>query len=279
VIHSYSFYTNFGAWYAAAGTGAINIGSVRSDFANAIEDSGLGLGRFCARWPRAQIFNSVSAAENARKRGGAFVPREISVVRNALDLDRFAPSPLPRNELLKIIAIGSLVPVKRWDRLLKAACRLKQEGFIFVIRIAGDGPLRQSLLEKATELNIAHEVELIGQTENVPGLLSEATLLVHTSESEGCPNAVMEAMACARPVVATDVGDTRFLIEDGKTGFVVQNGDNGALAERIANLMNDRELCVRMGKAGRAKAEKEFGLERLVAETLGAYRAVGWRGT
>ena len=64
-----------------------------------------------------------------------------------------------------------------------------------------------------------------------------------------------------------------------KTGFVVPRGDDAALVERMATLIADRELCHRMGEAGRLKAEREFGLDRLVSETLAAYRAAGWKDT
>jgi glycosyltransferase involved in cell wall biosynthesis len=87
----------------------------------------------------------------------------------------------------------------------------------------------------------------------------------------------MEAMACGRAVVATDAGDVPCLIEDGKTGFVVPRGDEAALLARIITLMTDHDLCRRMGEAGRVKAERQFGLDRLVSETLAAYRAMGWK--
>jgi glycosyltransferase involved in cell wall biosynthesis len=86
-------------------------------------------------------------------------------------------------------------------------------------------------------------------------------------------------MACGRAVVATDVGDTPSLVEDRKTGFVVPRGDDAALVERMATLIADRELCHRMGQAGRLKAKHEFGLDRLVSETLAAYRDAGWKDT
>jgi glycosyltransferase involved in cell wall biosynthesis len=83
----------------------------------------------------------------------------------------------------------------------------------------------------------------------------------------------MEAMATGRAVVATDSGDVPFLVDNGETGFVVRRDDNGALVEAIARLITDPALCDRMGRAGRAKAEREFGLERFASETLAAYHA------
>jgi len=86
----------------------------------------------------------------------------------------------------------------------------------------------------------------------------------------------MEAMACGRAVVATDAGDIPSLVDDGKTGFVVPRGDDTALVDRLEKLIVGRDLCKRMGEAGRAKAEREFGVDRLVSDTLAVYRAAGW---
>jgi glycosyltransferase involved in cell wall biosynthesis len=94
---------------------------------------------------------------------------------------------------------------------------------------------------------------------------------------EGCPNAVIEAMACGRPVVASTVGDIRWLVEDGRTGFLVDDGDHEKLVERLEMLIKSRDLCRKMGEAGRMKAEREFGVERLISETFEAYRAAGWQ--
>jgi glycosyltransferase involved in cell wall biosynthesis len=153
---------------------------------------------------------------------------------------------------------------------------LKSCGVDCSVQIAGDGPLRGALQQYAQALDVADRVEFVGYAPDVASVLAQASFLVHVSDSEGCPNVVMEAMACGRAVVATDVGDVPSLVEDGSTGFVVQCGNEDALLARITRLIDDADLCRRMGDAGRAKAEREFGLDRLVSETLAAYRAAGW---
>lgn len=89
-------------------------------------------------------------------------------------------------------------------------------------QIAGDGPLRLALEKLADELGISNIVEFRGAVHDIPAFLSGAKFLVHTSQSEGCPNVVMEAMACGLPVVAMETGEIPYLVEDGKTGFVVR---------------------------------------------------------
>jgi glycosyltransferase involved in cell wall biosynthesis len=277
VVHSYSFYTNFGAWLATLGTKTIAVGAVQSDFVNDKEWTGPCLGRLSALFPRSQIFNSCLAAENARCSHGLFVPRYRFVVRNGLDLQLFRRCPLSTDGRVHILGVGSLLPVKRWDRLLAAALELKRCGLDCVVQIAGDGPLRGPLEQQVQDLGLADYVTFIGYSANVPDLLKKARFLVHTSETEGCPNVVMEAMACGRAVVATEAGDVPSLIEDGKTGFVVRRGDAAALVARMATLIRNSDLCCRMGEAGQAKAEREFSSERLIAETLAVYRTVGWK--
>jgi glycosyltransferase involved in cell wall biosynthesis len=175
------------------------------------------------------------------------------------------------------MGVGSLLPVKRWDRVLTASLALKQRGLEFLVQIIGNGPLSGSLKEQTEVLGLAERVQFLGFRDDVARLLNSSTFLVHTSDSEGCPNAIMEAMACGRPVVGTDVGDIPWLVDDGQTGFVTRRGDDAKLVERMANLIADRDLCQRMGEAGRAKAEREFGLDRLVSETFAAYKAAGWK--
>jgi glycosyltransferase involved in cell wall biosynthesis len=279
VVHSYSFYTNFAAYWATWGTRAVAVGSVRGDFTLDKKESSPWLGRLSARWPRDQIYNSSSAAETCRLSRSFFVPKQLSVVRNGLDLERFRSVPLAIGERIRIVSIGSLLPVKRWDRLLRVAAELRQRGLDCLIQIVGDGWFRRQLEQQTRDLGVTDCIEFIGYTDNIPDLLADARFLVHTSDSEGCPNVVMEAMACGRAVVATDAGDVPSLVEDGKTGFVIPRGDEGTLLARIVTLMTDHDLCRRMGEAGRVKAEQQFGLDRLVSETLAAYRVMGWKDT
>jgi glycosyltransferase involved in cell wall biosynthesis len=129
----------------------------------------------------------------------------------------------------------------------------------------------------AKELHVDQVFQFLGNRHDVADLFAGAAFLVHTSDVEGLPNVVLEAMACGRAVVATDAGEIPYLIDDGGTGFVVLRGDEAALADRMATLLADRELSCKMGVAGRVKAEREFSLDRLIAETFQVYRAEGWK--
>jgi glycosyltransferase involved in cell wall biosynthesis len=274
VLHSYTFYTNIAAWWAARCTGAIPIGSVRNNFILDRRETGQVLGRLCGRWPSAQIFNSLTAEQNAKHSTAIFRPRRISVVKNGVDLDRFSPRCHPQQGY--ILAVGSLYPRKRWDRLIRAVALLASNGACPEVIHVGSGPLRGELERMTQNLHVEHLVRFLGARHDIATLLADSAFLAHTAEDEGCPNVILEAMACGRAVVATDAGDAPHLIDNGKTGFVVPREDESALSSRIATLLEDRDLCRRMGEAGRIKAERAFGIERLRYETFAAYRAEGW---
>ena len=276
VLHSFSFYLNVVAYWSTRGTQTIALGSMRSALHLDKRVSGWLLGKLSARWPHNQIYNSSEAAKYKSCSKSLFLPKRVFVVPNGVDLQYFRPITSPAIEPVRILAIGSLVQIKRWDRLLLATAELKRRSLEFSVELAGDGPLRRSMEQQAQELRISERVTFRGYADDIPALLSKASFLVHTSDAEGSPNALIEAMACGRAVVATNVGDVPFLVDDGKTGFVVHHRDNEALAERMATLILDRDLCRRMGEAGRVKAEREFGLDCLVSGTLAAYRSAGW---
>ena len=278
VVHSYSFHTNFAAAWATAGTRSIAVGSIRSDFEWAKRGSGRFLGRLSARWPSFHVSNSQAAATAVRRASSRFAPRRCAVVSNGIDLRRFSPRPLDMTGPPHILGLGYLRPVKRWDRLLHASRDLRARGGCdHDVTICGGGAAHDALGQLARALGIADRVTFLDHTDDVTAPLAASTFVVLTSELEGCPNAVMEAMACGRAVVATDVGDVRALVVDGQTGFVVPSGDHAALVNRMAFLARDRERCAAMGAAGRRKAEAEFGLDRLVRQTLRAYQEAGWR--
>jgi glycosyltransferase involved in cell wall biosynthesis len=274
IVHSYSFYTNVIAWLGTIGSSALPVGSLRSSFLLAQQETGRLWGRVCARWPSTQICNSAEAKKTAENCRTLFKPKQMYLVRNGVDLNVFSFRVSAHGATL--LAVGNLYQAKRWDRLIRITSLLSMKGIHFQVLLVGDGPLRGELESLGKTLNVDHLFQFLGRRKDIPELLSDCSLLVHTAEDEGCPNVIMEAMACGRATIAMDAGDISYLVEDGKTGFVVQHGDEATFAERVARLLTDHELCSRMGLAARTKAENEFRLERLVSESLAVYRSIGW---
>ncbi len=276
VVHSYSFYTNFSAWWATLGSTTVSLGSFRQDFLTERRVTGRVLGRLSGRLPSSQIANSYAAKQNAERFSWFFRPPQIYTVRNGLDIRQFSVYPVPRTRPI-LLSAGRLSPEKRWDRLLKSVAQLVEGGLVFSVQLAGEGPLRKQLESQVTDLGLENVVQLLGLQKDMSVLLKGSAFLVHTADAEGCPNIVMEAMASGRAVVSTDAGDVSHLVDDGKTGFVIRRGQDQELIERMMILIQNPSLCCRMGSAARLKAEREFGLDRLVSETLAAYRSTGWR--
>ena len=276
VVHSYCFYTNVVAWWATRRVRTIPIGSIRQDFVGEQRFEGLTLnvaGRLSACLPTVQICNSLAAKKAAEE--SFLKPRRLRVVGNGVDTETIISHPLPQ-EGRSLLAVGRLDPEKRWDRLLRAIGILAGRKFEFSLRLAGDGPLLSELQLQARQLGIDRLVQFLGVRHDIPSLLKDSLFLVHTADAEGCPNVVLEAMASGRAVISTDAGDVSHLIENGKTGFLVRRGDDLELAECMIRLLSDQDLCRSMGEAGRKKAKLQFGLGRLLTNTLEAYRAFGW---
>jgi glycosyltransferase involved in cell wall biosynthesis len=202
-----------------------------------------------------------------------FAPHRIKVVPNGVDAQRFRPledSTVRRAEFagtpdeLVIGTVGHLAAVKDYPTLLRAVGVLHGRGIPCRTIIAGEGEERATLQQLATDLSIRDRVILTGKRDDVPELLNTFDVFALPSLHEGMPNAVMEAMACGIPVVATRVGGVPELITDGLTGFLTTPRDAGALADVLTSLARDRHLRRRVGAAGRERILGQFTLDRMV---------------
>jgi glycosyltransferase involved in cell wall biosynthesis len=210
--------------------------------------------------------------------------RKIVVIENFLD-DR-AFEPISDSEVVTqrarwgipagafvIGAVARLAPVKNHGLLLRAISQLDAHCHGVLI---GGGPSKGKLEELARELGVQDRVHFVGQLTSDTNLHSAFDVSVLCSLSEGFPNSIIEALAAARPVVATPVGGVLDAIENGKTGFLTPTDDPRALAAALASLRADAELRRKVGEAGRSLARsrhsKAVVIEKLsqLYETLAA---------
>jgi glycosyltransferase involved in cell wall biosynthesis len=140
--------------------------------------------------------------------------------------------------------------------------------------VVGDGPGRAEVEHEVERLGLAGSVVLVGERDDVPELLADASVFVLSSTSEGLPISILEAMAAGLPVVATAVGGAPELVVDGETGLLVPPRDPAALAAAIEKLTSDAGLRRRLGDAGRARAEARFDALAFRRAHLAAYRTV-----
>ncbi len=138
--------------------------------------------------------------------------------------------------------------------------------------LVGEGPARPGLEALAREQGIEHFTTFLGERRDVTDLMEAFDLFVQPSLWEGFGVTLLEAMAAGLPVVASRVGGIPEIVSDGETGCLVAPGDADGLAAECFRLLRDPGLAARMGRAGRARLEENFDIERLVEETAALYR-------
>lgn len=191
------------------------------------------------------------------------VQDKSTYVHNAVDLDEFCEPPhstTGRRHARYILSIAAHNEKKGLDVLLHSFARLAGSNPELRLVLVGDGPLRKSLEELAKELCLNGRSEFVGRKDRdqTVALLHDCEVFVLPSRSEPFGIAVIEAMACRRPVVASAVGGIREIIEDGKGGILVQPGDPEVLAEAIRRVVADRTLQASLGQHGYETVRERF---------------------
>lgn len=190
-----------------------------------------------------------------------------------LNLSMFPPAPEP-GEIPRVLLAGRMLWEKGVGEFVEAARLLRRM----------DVPVRCLLAGKVDEENPASVpadrlrqwqqegiVEWLGHKDDMASLLRSVHIVVLPSYREGLPTVLLEAGACTRPVVASDVPGCREVVRDGENGLLVPAKDPGALANAIAKLSRDPLLRARMGAAGRKRVEREFSLSKIAGQTLALY--------
>lgn len=191
-------------------------------------------------------------------------PSKILVIYNGIDISKFAPSEKFENIREKLLInaddivigfVGRLVPAKGLEYLIEVISYLKEEFKNIKLLIVGEGSLLGNLKDKARENGIHDRVIFTGQRRDVPDILHCMDIFVIPSIAEGIPNALLEAMAMGKPIIATKVGGIPEIIEDGFNGLLVPPRDSGVLAAAIKTLIDNRQLAVKIGQTARDFAQ------------------------
>ncbi len=196
--------------------------------------------------------------------------RRVEVIHNGVDVAKFSPSPLPASG--PIVCLGKLTMQKGHRILLEAMARLAKEFPELRAEIAGTGLLFDDLQARVVRLKMIRTAAFPGVIADVRPLLARASMVVMPSLWEGFGLAALEAMACGRPVIASDVGGLREFITHERDGLLVPAGDVTALADAIARLLRHRALAERLAAAGRARVVEAFSLDSM-ARKLEAFYA------
>jgi glycosyltransferase involved in cell wall biosynthesis len=283
VVHTHDFYTNiFGMAAALLARVPIRVASRR-------ETEGLRCGvkksfeRCAFRFANAIVTNAGAVREHLVREGVA--AEKVVTIYNGVNLERFRPRlGSGRSELLAAYQLSSYAarrfvtivanfrhPVKDHPTFLRAAQRVKTAVPEAAFILAGEGELLESMRGLASQLGLAKDAFFIGRCSNVADLLALSEVGVLSSTAEGFSNAILEYMAAARPVVATDVGGTREAVQDGVSGCIVPVGDDRTMAARIIDLLRNPATARTMGQWGQRIIRQRFSCETQLRRTEDLY--------
>lgn len=226
------------------------------------------------RLPTCVVANSASTLETLRLRG----TQRSAIICSGVTREHIERSWIPRrsNPVPQIGILGRIAPWKGQDVFLEAAALLLREGFPARFRIAGsplfgEEAFERQLYELAQKLGIRKHVEFLGFSD-VPVFLCSLDILVHASKiPEPFGQVIVEGMAAELPVIATDGGGAREIIENGRTGLLVPMGDARALAEALRQLLAEPERARRLAAAGREHVLEHFAVEQSARQSEALY--------
>lgn len=201
--------------------------------------SRLGLGGRCSRVVipnalRTELYRSKSKCRNFRQEHG-YAPDDVLIG-----------------------SIGRLSPEKGQDLLLYACKEVVQEFPSVKVLLVGKGPEEHRLRELAMELGIEDSVAFLGYIDDMPGVYLDLDVVVQSSYTEGMPNVILESLLLCVPVIATDVGGTSEIVENGVHGRLVPKGDRSALTKAVRDFLDQPELLKSMAAAGSERVVSEF---------------------
>lgn len=228
-------------------------------------------------------FVAVSDETAAVARRRREVPESrLLVIPNGIELGRFYPDAAARERVRRELGIsptarvvgtvGRVATEKNHALLVRAAAPLLGPEVRLVV--AGDGPLLPALRELAGSLGIAPHAHLLGVRRDVPEVLNALDVLAMSSDTEGLPLVVLEAMATGLPIVSTSVGGIPNVVDEGETGHLVPPGDEAALRAQIGKLLSDPAGTRAMGARARAISVERYSAERMQREYLDLYARV-----
>ncbi len=202
--------------------------------------------------------------------------RKTVLVFNGIDVNRFhsgKPGVLgPRKGMSKILVIADLNNQKGHRYLLEALPSILRQVPGARLFLAGDGHLRQELESLVRASAIQRAVTFLGRRDDIPDLLASADLVVLPSLFEGLPLTLLEGMAAAKAIVATDIPGNKDVVRNGETGYLVPSANPGALAEKITALLTNNRLRAAMGRRGVTRVRRLFTAGAMCRNTYHLYQ-------
>lgn len=196
----------------------------------------------------------------------------VVTVHNGIPDVTSTPKADPGRTPARLVMVARFEAQKDHPTLLRALAGLQQHSW--QLDLIGNGPLMGEMESLTSTLGLAARVRFLGQRMDVDQILAQAQVGLLVSNWEGFPLSILEAMRAGLPMVASSVGGVEESVLDGETGFLVPRGGVEPLQERLAQLLTDPGLRVRLGTQGRTRYEQHFTLGQCVARTLAVYEDV-----
>ncbi len=235
------------------------------------------------------LFNQVQAVSGAVReqtiRADGINPKKVVTIPNGIEIEKMAAA--RATEALRdslgiqgiwplIVTVGHIRRVKGYDVLLRAAaevCRVHPKATFLIVGSVQEPDCNRNLQDLVRRFNLDGNVRFLGKLENedVWPLLKLCDVFCQPSRSEGMSNALLEAMGCGLPCVATAVGGTPEVLEDGLTGYIVPSEDHQAAAARILRLLGDPERARNMGRLACRVVEERFSAQGMIRNMVGRY--------
>lgn len=235
------------------------------------------------------LFNQVQAVSDAVReetiRADRIDPNKVVTIPNGIEIDKLTAAKgsgslrqsLGLDDAFPlIVTVGHIRRVKGYDMLLRAAaevCRIHPNATFLIVGSVQEPECERDLHDLVRQFHLERNVRFLGkmENENVWSLLKVCDVFCQPSRSEGMSNALLEAMACELPCVATAVGGTPEVLEDGRTGYTVASEDHQAAANRILRLLADPESARTMGRMARRVVEERFSAQSMIRSMAGMY--------
>jgi glycosyltransferase involved in cell wall biosynthesis len=265
IVHAHEYKTDGLAWMLARAEKVIPLATVHGWTGHSRRERWLYYPldkRILARFPRLIAVSGEIRRELLRR---GVRPERVTTILNGIDPGAFrrdpARGPAMRQSLgfapgdVVLGTVGRLEPQKRFDRLLEVFAGLRKSRPHLRLVLVGEGSARGDLEALRQKLGVQEDCHILGHRADVADLHHAFDLFVQSSDYEGTPNVILEAMALQTPVVATDVGGTGELISDGEHGLLVPPGDPERLSQTIARALDDPAATARRAAAARARIE------------------------
>lgn len=280
IVHAYNFYANVFAIPAAKLAGARVVASIR-DMGAYLSPMQRRMQRIACSFADHILVNAEAIRQWLISDG--YDAERITVVPNGIEMARFRSreewtsirEELGLTEDAPLVGyVGRIERRKGLEDLLVAAAMVVRENAAvrFVVAgVANDAGYMAEIEDLASSLGIRDRVAFIGYRDDVPRILSQLSVSVLPSLSEGLSNTLLESMAAGAPMVATRVGGTEEAMRDGENGLLIEPSDSLALTAAIKTLLHDRSLALRLGSAARQTIVDRFSMSRMVERTTRLY--------